>query len=113
MTSALVRAGWLIKPTLLIYGVAGWSGAMMEYANVSGSDDWYNPKGQFWANGWSLGSGLEHKLTEHWALRAEYRLTHFPTTTEHNNFQQVAVGNAHSWASQFTSAADLHTASEG
>ena len=76
MVSALARAGWLADPTTMIYGLAGWTGAQFKYENLT-DNTFYEPKDQFWANGVTVGGGLEKKLAPNWSARIEYRYTNF------------------------------------
>jgi len=85
MVSALARAGWLVDPRTLLYGVAGWTGAQFDYQNLT-DEPFFQPGERFWANGITLGVGLEKRLHANWALRGEYRYTHFPEVTVNNGF---------------------------
>ena len=78
--------GWLLDPTILLYGVAGWTGAEFEYENLT-DNLFFQPKEEFWANGISVGGGIEKKLTPAWSLRAEYRYTRFAEVDVNNNFR--------------------------
>ena len=75
MVSALARAGWLVSPTTLTYGLTGWTGAEFDYQNVSFFSN--QPEEGFWANGITVGGGVEQKLDANWSIRAEYRYTDF------------------------------------
>ena len=91
MVSALARAGWLVDPGFLLYGLAGWTGASFEYQNVT-DNPFFQPDNGFWANGVTFGGGAEHKLSPNWTLRAEYRFT---------RFEDKDVDNTFSWSSNF------------
>ena len=85
MVSALARAGWLVTPTTLTYGLAGWTGAQFDYQNLT-DNLFFQPKDGFWANGITVGGGLEQKLDTNWSIRAEYRYTNFADADVSNNF---------------------------
>jgi opacity protein-like surface antigen len=86
MVSALARAGWLADPTTMIYGLAGWTGAQFNYENLT-DNPFFEPKDQFWANGLTVGGGLEKKLSPNWSTRFEYRYTHFFASDVNSKFQ--------------------------
>jgi outer membrane immunogenic protein len=62
------RAGYLIAPTTLGYGVVGWERGRFELNNAVSSDN-------AWLDGLRLGIGLEHKLTQNVSLRGEFDYT--------------------------------------
>ena len=41
----------------------------------------------FWANGLTVGGGLEKRLAPNWSTRFEYRYTHFMASDVNNDFQ--------------------------
>ena len=86
MLSALARAGWLADPTTMLYGLAGWTGAQVNFDDVT-NDTFFEPKNQFWANGLTVGGGVEKKLSPNWSTRLEYRYTHFFASDVSSNFQ--------------------------
>ncbi len=85
MASALARAGFLVDPATLVYAIGGWTGASFEYHNLT-SDPFFAPGESFWANGASVGGGLERKLNPNWSVRIEYRYTRFQDTNVSNDF---------------------------
>jgi outer membrane immunogenic protein len=91
MVSAFARGGWLIDPTTLAYGLVGWTGAQFDYQNVT-DNLFFQPGERFWANGITVGGGLERRLGHNWTLRGEYRYTHFPDVSVSNNFVWSALG---------------------
>jgi outer membrane immunogenic protein len=93
MVSALARAGLLVSPTTLAYGLVGWTGAQFEYQNLT-DNLFYQPEDSFWANGITFGGGAEQKLASNWNICAEYRYTDFP---------DLSVGNNFSWSSSLPS----------
>jgi len=74
-----VRAGVLVNPGTLIYGTGG-----VAFAGTSSHQDVYfnganQPIGLNYSGsdsstqvGWTIGLGLEQKLSSHWSLKAEY-----------------------------------------
>lgn len=74
MTSVIGRAGWLATPNTLLYGLGGWSYGRFELDSyelgLSKVDD-------YGAQGFTVGGGIEQKLSRNWSLRAEYRYTNF------------------------------------
>jgi opacity protein-like surface antigen len=74
MTSVIGRAGWLATPTTLVYGLGGWTYGRFEL-------DSYNlgllKVDDYGAQGFTVGGGVEKKLSRSWSLRAEYRYTNF------------------------------------
>jgi outer membrane immunogenic protein len=91
MVSALARAGFLVEPATLVYAIGGWTGASFEYHNLT-DNPFFEPGESFWANGVSVGGGLERKLNPNWSVRVEYRYTHF---------QNKSVSNDFKWTSNF------------
>jgi opacity protein-like surface antigen len=90
MISALALAGWLADPTTMIYGLAGWTGTHFKYENLT-DNPFYEPKDQFWANGVTVGGGLEKKLAPNWSTRFEYRYTNFFASDASNDFQRSST----------------------
>jgi outer membrane immunogenic protein len=89
MTSALLRAGVLVDDQTLIYGLGGWTGARLEARNVT-DNPFYQPRENFWANGWTAGAGIERRLDAGWSVRAEYRYADLGDvrTSDHFTFSQ-------------------------
>jgi outer membrane immunogenic protein len=85
MVSALARGGLLVSPSTLAYGMVGWTGAQFEYQNLT-DNLFFQPEDRFWANGITVGGGVEQKLASNWSVRAEYRFTDFPDLSVGNNF---------------------------
>jgi outer membrane immunogenic protein len=67
-TAAIVRLGWLVTPSTLLYGTGG--------ATYAGFGDGLNFD-TFRAWGWSAGAGVEQKFGSNWSVRVEYRFTDF------------------------------------
>ncbi|MDO9562579.1 MAG: outer membrane beta-barrel protein [Bradyrhizobium sp.] len=70
------RAGFLVRPNLLLYGLAG-----LEFGHFifPDDDDAFGSANRNWALGYTAGAGLEARYDDHWSLRAEYRYLHFAT----------------------------------
>jgi opacity protein-like surface antigen len=70
------RAGFLVRPNLLLYGLAG-----LEFGHFifPDDDDTFGTANRNWAVGYTAGAGLEARFDDHWSLRAEYRYLHFAT----------------------------------
>jgi opacity protein-like surface antigen len=83
MVSALARAGWLVDPTTMLYALAGYTGAQFNYEDLTNDGE---PNNRFWANGVTVGGGLEEKLAQNWSVRFEYRYTDFMASNVSNDF---------------------------
>lgn len=70
----LGRAGWLVTPRALLYALGGYSFEEFEGelnvlgASISDEED---------ADGWTVGSGIEVRLTNALSIKGEYRYTRF------------------------------------
>jgi outer membrane immunogenic protein len=76
----------LVGPDLLLYGLAGWTGASFDYQNLT-DNLFFQADNNFWANGATFGGGAEHKVGPNWTVRAEYRFTRFEDKDVDNTFQ--------------------------
>lgn len=102
MFSLVVRGGYLIQPTWLVYLLAGGTEGNFVLPNTN---DYSNGKRSTWELGYTLGAGLEHQFNQHWSLRGEYRFLHFNihrTSSERDSFRQNAATSASGSSSQFT-----------
>lgn len=80
--SALGRGGFLVNRSTMVYGLVGPSAASF---NLIG--------GQKWVLGISAGTGIEHKITEHWSMLAEYRFTYFsPDSILNTRVENIFLG---------------------
>jgi outer membrane immunogenic protein len=78
VSSIRVRLGYLVMPTLLVYGTAGGAWGKIDYAASSFAPA--TPPPQYAAStafsntqgGWVVGGGLEWAMTTNWLLRGEY-----------------------------------------
>ena len=93
MLSALARAGVILDPATLLYAIGGWTGAKFDYQNLT-NNTFFEPNEDFWANGISVGGGIERMIGSNWTLRAEYRYT---------RFWNVGVSNIFNFSSNFPS----------
>jgi opacity protein-like surface antigen len=71
------RAGFLARPDLLLYGLAG-----LEFGHFlfPDSDDQFGSANRSFVVGYTAGGGLEARYDDHWSVRAEYRFLHFGTS---------------------------------
>jgi opacity protein-like surface antigen len=72
--SAGVRLGYQLNNSVMLYGVAGWTGT--DISRVGHAGNW-RPEAS--ANGLWLGGGVELSLTDNWAGRLEYSWHDFET----------------------------------
>jgi opacity protein-like surface antigen len=78
MTGAIGRAGFLLRPELLLYGLGGFEFGHFSYPDF----DQFLLRGvrlhdHGWSIGYTAGVGAEGRLDDHWSWRAEYRYLHF------------------------------------
>lgn len=74
MFTFLARAGYLIKPNILVYALGG--GAEGNFVTPAARDLTGQQRNQ-WVLGYTVGAGLEYKINPHWSLRGEYRYINF------------------------------------
>ncbi|TGN84336.1 hypothetical protein EOW77_0023125 [Bradyrhizobium yuanmingense] len=67
------RAGYLVTPKLMLYGLGGLALGHFTFPDPGNAD---GPNGK-WVAGYTAGAGGEFKLTQRWSLRGEYRYMHF------------------------------------
>ncbi|MDF0520475.1 outer membrane beta-barrel protein [Bradyrhizobium yuanmingense] len=110
------RAGYLVTPKLMLYGLGGLALGHFTFPDPGGVD---GPNGK-WVAGYTAGAGGEFKLTQRWSLRGEYRYTHFDidrsetrtsSSTQIQGATTILRSNADS-TSRKTSA-DIHIAKIG
>jgi opacity protein-like surface antigen len=89
MVSALVRAGAVLDPQTLLYVIGGWTAGQFEVHDLT-NNTFFEPPETCWANGLSVGAGIERKLDESWSIRGEYRYTRFATAVVDGNFTFVS-----------------------
>lgn len=68
------KAGYTVQPDTLVYGIAGWARADIDY-NVMGEDLGYD------TDGYILGLGVEKRLNEQWSVTGEYEYADFGKDT--------------------------------
>jgi opacity protein-like surface antigen len=74
MVGVIGRAGYLVTPNVLLYGLGGLELGHFTYPD---GDDRFGGKNGKWVAGYTVGAGGEVKLTDNWSLRGEYRYLHF------------------------------------
>ena len=89
MVGLVGRAGYLVRPDLLVYGLAGLELGHITQLGDFTADPVQNGK---WIAGFTAGAGAEYKLTDHWSLRGEYRYVHFNTSLADQNLPSSASG---------------------
>jgi opacity protein-like surface antigen len=68
------RAGFLVTPQMMIYALGG--GVLGNFVVPDSQDPRGGDRSQ-WEFGYTVGGGLEHRLTQNWSIRTEYRYVHF------------------------------------
>jgi len=92
MVGAIGRAGYLVTPNVLLYGLGGLELGHFTYPDF---DDRFGGKNGKWVAGYTVGAGGEVKLTDRWSLRGEYRYLHFDVNrNEASTFSQTTVQGA-------------------
>ena len=106
------RAGVLITPSTLVYGLLGYSWLDFDNLRVSAVDSSGSRGGGGFSgmlnepirNGITVGGGIEQKITPNFSLKAEYRFTDLGDVhqaidivqiDQHSNVQMVRVGGAY------------------
>jgi outer membrane immunogenic protein len=80
MWSIGARLGWLATPDTLWYALVAYTQAQYELSdNVGLFDEIGFDVDEF--DGWTVGLGVETRLTSNWSLKAEYRYTQFDGET--------------------------------
>src|SRR5258705_55544 len=74
MVGAIGRAGYLVTPNVLLYGLGGLELGHFTYPD---SDDRFGGRNGKWVAGYTAGAGGAVKLTDNCSLRGEYRYLHF------------------------------------
>ena len=106
MFSLIGRAGILIKPNILMYGLIGATeGDFSQPYTVETTA----PRSS-WNIGLNAGTGFEYKFNRNWSLMAEYRYMHFSFNASGASDSKGANYSANYYAiSNNTSALDTHT----
>jgi opacity protein-like surface antigen len=114
---AIGRAGYLVTPNVLLYGLGGLALGHFTYPDAGDRTSANNGK---WVAGYTIGAGGEVKLTDNWSLRGEYRYLHFGFgRDERENGSSVQQSGATSSTSLFSNNtahhvnADFHTGKVG
>jgi outer membrane immunogenic protein len=72
------RAGYLVTPSLLLYGTGGFALADADLKAVAQNEPDHDPRyiapmsASKWVSGYVVGGGLEYAFQNRWSLRAEY-----------------------------------------
>jgi outer membrane immunogenic protein len=72
--SLTMRLGYTWERALF-YAKGGWAFGQIkegEHLDPTQARDWPSTSTTRWANGWTLGGGMEFALTERWSAKAEY-----------------------------------------
>lgn len=73
MLAVRFKTGYLVRPDMLVYGMAGWQWGKFNYT--------YGPvDGDYDADGYVLGLGVEKLLTERLSVTGEYEYSNFGST---------------------------------
>ena len=78
------RAGYLITPTLLLYGTAGFAYGGVEVFQRSNT-----------STGWTAGGGLEWMFVPHWTAKVEYLYVDLDSSGINGAFTGWELGNNH------------------
>jgi outer membrane immunogenic protein len=86
LASARARLGFLVTPSLLLYGTGGGAWGRFDYSGsfvntAAGSNNWFNPFSAT-QSGYVAGAGAEWMFAAHWLLRGEYLFYHLTGTAE-------------------------------
>jgi outer membrane immunogenic protein len=108
------RLGYLVAPTVLVYGTGGVAWQRLELnANctvVPGNAFCFgNPHNDTFAStrvGWTVGGGVEHMIGGRWLVRADYRYADFGTWTQQFF---AAGGTGFGFDDRFTARVTSHT----
>ncbi len=96
MLALVGRAGWLVTPDALLYGLGGVAFGHFAYPD---SDDFFGGRNSKWQVGWTVGAGVEGRLTRNWLLRAEYRYVRFNIDrSESDSFSEIFAENDSSFS---------------
>jgi outer membrane immunogenic protein len=77
------RLGFLATPDLLLFGTGGFAFQEAEFSeSCTSAGPWCvavrnQTNSTALLPGWTVGGGIEHKILNHWLLRAEYRYSEF------------------------------------
>ena len=90
--SIRARLGYLLRPSLLVYGTGGIAWMRVEANSTCGAATCLTVESSTDAQtltGWTIGGGAETKLSRNWRARAEYRYADFGTM--HANFSYFSI----------------------
>lgn len=83
------RAGYLVTPTTLVYGRAGYTNDRVRTTVASQTSTVSALENR---DGWLIGGGVEHKLTDHVSARMEYRYADLSEGDHRYDRHQVLTG---------------------
>ncbi len=72
MWSVGARFGWLATPDTMWYALAAYTQGEYSFDDFDFNFD---------VDGWSVGAGVETRLSDNWSIKAEYRFTQFNDET--------------------------------
>ncbi|MFO1108730.1 MAG: outer membrane beta-barrel protein [Bradyrhizobium sp.] len=86
LASARARLGFLVTPSLLLYGTGGGAWGSLDYSGsfvntAPGSNNWLNPFSST-RSGYVVGAGAEWMFAPHWLVRGEYLFYHLGGTSQ-------------------------------
>ena len=99
MFSLIARAGYLVKPTWLVYVLGGATEGNFVASNFNNN---FGGQRNKWELGYTVGGGFEHKFNQNWSVRAEYRFLHIDVDRN----QSIASNSS---STQGTSTASFRT----
>lgn len=102
LTTLSARAGHLFQPDLLGYVNAGVVAAHFNYSSVDERWDQVDDSLDAIRTGWTIGAGLEYRLTESISVFAEYNHVQFHTAT--STFDYGTSGYIPHWTYEYTHA---------
>ena len=119
--SARLRVGWLLTPSILLYGTGGVALGSIDSAFNYSATTVYNQNGgapithttfgaASWNElrvGWTAGAGFETALGPNWKFRAEYRFTDFGQSTKDISLLRASSNSALPNTGSSAAAADV------
>ncbi len=78
------RAGWLVTPTLLLYGTGGFAYGNVQLFNRSNT-----------STGWTAGGGVEWMFMPHWTAKLEYLYVDLDSSGINGAYTGWQLGNNH------------------
>ncbi len=94
------RAGYLVNPTTLVYGLAGYTEAHFDLPQGAHNSDF---------SGWTAGAGIETSLGGPWYLKGEYRFTQLDKRTLYSGSLLAPLDEERSVNYKVTDQPDIQT----